>query len=111
MKFICLEILIVFFEGHYVLQKYFKRLKEVHFKRRLLKPYVETILAFGLNQLIEKPTKSTLCNVSLIDHILTNSKEKVSNYGVTSDEESDHEFSYCSRKTKILKQGSITLYL
>ena len=80
-------------------------------KRRLLKPYVETFLAFGLNQLIEKPTKSILRIVSLIDHILTNSSEKVSNYSVISDEVSDHEFSYRSRKTKILEQGSITLYL
>ena len=80
-------------------------------KRRLLKPYIETFLAFGINQLIENPTKSTLRTVSLIDHILTNLKEKVSSYGANSDEVSDHEFSYCSRKTKILKQGSITLYL
>ena len=48
-------------------EKYFKRLKEVHLKRRLLKSYVETFLAFGLNQLIEKPTKSSLCAVSLFD--------------------------------------------
>ena len=80
-------------------------------RRRLLKPYVETFLAFGLNQLIEKPTQSTLRIVSLIDHLLTNSSEKVNNYSVISDEVSDHEFSYCSRKTKILEQGSITLYL
>ena len=80
-------------------------------KHRLLKPYIETFLASGLNQLIEKPTKSTLRIVSLIDHILTNSSEKVSNYSVISDEVSDHEVSYHSRKTKILEQGSITLYL
>ena len=37
-----------------------------------------------LNQLTEKPTRSTLGTVSLIDHILTNSKERnyVRNYGV-----------------------------
>ena len=80
-------------------------------KPRLLKPYIETFLTSGLNQLIEKPTKLTLHIMSLIDHILTNSHEKVSNYRVISDEVSDHEFSYRSRKTKILKQGSITLYL
>ena len=92
--------------------KIFKRLKEIHLKHRLLKPYVETFLAFGLNQLIEKPTKSTLflCTVSLIDLILTNSK-KVSSYSVISDEVSNHELIYCSRKTRMLKQGSITLYL
>ena len=71
-------------------------------KLRLLKPYVETFLASGLNQLIEKPTKLTLRIVSLIDHILTNSNEKVSNYSVISDEISDHEFSYDQTETKIL---------
>ena len=80
-------------------------------KLRLLKLYVETFLASELNKLIEKPTKSTLHIVSLIDHILTNSSEKVSNYSVISDEVSDHECRYCSRKTKILEQGRITLYL
>ena len=65
----------LFFEGCYVLQKYFKRFKETQLKNRLLKPYVQTYLAFGLNQLIEKPKRSTLHTVFLIDHILTNSKE------------------------------------
>ena len=65
----------LFFEGCYVLQKYFKRFKEAQLKNRLLKPYVQTYLTFGLNQLIEKPKRSTLHTVFLIDHILTNSKE------------------------------------
>ena len=38
-----------------------------------------------------------------IDHILTNSKEKISNYGVISSEISDREFIYCTRKTKTVK--------
>ena len=71
-------------------------------KHRLLKPYIETFLASGLNQLIEKPTKSTLHVVSLIDHVLTNSNEKVSNYSVISDEISDYEFSYDQTETKIV---------
>ena len=52
MKFVYLEILILiyFFEGHYILKKYFKRLKEAQLK--YIKPYVETFLGFGLNQLI-----------------------------------------------------------
>ena len=41
----------LFFEGHYVLKKYFKKLKEAQLKHRLLKPYVEVFLAFGLYQL------------------------------------------------------------
>ena len=72
-------------------------------KHRLLRPYVETFLAFGLNQLIEKPTTSTLRTVSLIDHILTNSKEKIRDYGVISSGISDHDFIYCTRKKKTVK--------
>ena len=93
----------LFFEGHYALKKYFERLKEAHLKHRPLKPYVETFLVFRLNQLIEKPARSTLRTVSVIDHILTNSKEKVSNYGVISIGISDHDFIYCTRKTKTVK--------
>ena len=53
--------------------------------------------------------------MSLIDHILTNSKEKVRNYGVTSSGISDNEFIYCTWKTKTVKTGkhntvSITSY-
>ena len=61
----------LFSEGHYVLKKDFKRLKEAQLKHRLLKSYVETFLAFGLNQLIENSTRSTLHIASLIDHIST----------------------------------------
>ena len=95
----------LFFEEHYVLKKYFKRLKEAQLKHRILRPYAETLLAFGLNQLIEKPTRSTLRTVSLIDHILTNSKEKVRSYGVISSGISDYDFIYCTRKAKTFKTG------
>ena len=64
----------LFFEVYYVLKKSFKRLTESQLKHRLLKPYVETFLAFELNQLIEKPTSSSVHTVSLIDLILTNLK-------------------------------------
>ena len=74
-------------------------------KHRLLKPYVETFLAFGLNQLIEKPARSTLRTVSPIDHILTNLKEKVRKYGVISNGILDHDFIYCTRKIKTVKTG------
>ena len=74
-------------------------------KHKLLKPYVEIFLAFGLNQLIEKPTRWTLRTVSFIDHILINSKEKVSNYGLISNGILDRDFIYCTRKTKTVKTG------
>ena len=84
-------------------------------KHRLLKPYVGTFFAFGLNQLIENPTRSTLQTAPLIDHILTNSKAKVSHYGVIYNGISNHGLIYCIRKTKTVKTGkhettSITSY-
>ena len=90
----------LFFEGHYVQRKSFKRLKEAQLKHRLLKLYVETFIAFRLNQLIEKAKNLPLYTVSLIAHILTNSKENVRNYGVISNAISDHDLFYCTRKTE-----------
>ena len=43
--------------------------------------------------------------MSLIDHILTNSEEKVKNYGVISIGISEHDFICCTRKTKTIKTG------
>ena len=37
--------------------------------------------------------------------MITNSKEKVRNYGVISNGISDHDFIYCTRKTKTVKTG------
>ena len=92
-------------------EKKFKRLKETQLKPRLLKAYVETFLAFGLNQLIKKLTRSPLRTVSLIYHILTNSKEKVRNYRAIFSGISDHEFIYCTRKRKTVKTGEHKTYL
>ena len=49
--------------------------------------------------------------MSLINHILTNSKEKVKSYDVISNGTSDHDLIYCTRKTKTVKTGNITLSL
>ena len=43
--------------------------------------------------------------VSLIDHNLTNSREKVRDYGVIYSGISDHDFIHCTRKTKTVKTG------
>ena len=82
----------LFFEDHHLLKKSFKRDKESHLKYRLLKPYIETFLAFRSNQLKEKPTRSISRTTSLIDHILTNLNRKVSHYGVISSGISEHDF-------------------
>ena len=99
----------LFLEGHYVLKKKkFKSLVEAHLKYRLLNPYIKTILAFGLNQLMENSTRSTLSTVFVIDRILANPKEKVINYGAVSCGMSDHHIIYCAKKTKAVKIGKHT---
>ena len=74
-------------------------------KHRLLKPYGKNFLSFTLNLLIEKPTRSTMYTVSLIDDILTYPIEKVSHYDIISNGIPDHYFIYCTRKIKTVKTG------
>ena len=74
-------------------------------KARLLKPYLEICSTFGLTQLINKPTRSTLKTSSLLDHILKNSKESAIQHGVLSLVLSDHDFFFCTRKIKCFKSG------
>ena len=74
-------------------------------KHRLLKPDVETFLAFRLNQIMQKPTRLPLHIMYLIGHILTNLKEKVRKYGVISTGIADHDSIYCTRNIKSVKTG------
>ena len=67
------------------------------------KRYVEFCSFFGLKQLIKTPTRIT-CNTStLIDHIITNFADKVSQAGVIDIGISDHQLIYCTRKVNRLK--------
>ena len=43
----------LFAKGSYVLRKYLKTIQDAQLKHRLLKPYVQTFLVFGLNQQIQ----------------------------------------------------------
>ena len=53
--------------------------------------YKEFCSCFALIQLIEFPTRITKNSSSLIDHILTNAKEKVSNFRIIDTGLSDHQ--------------------
>ena len=64
----------------------------------LTKPYKEIFSLYGLKQLIESPTRITVTTSTLIDHILTNSHEKVSQSGVIDVSLSDHQIIFCTRK-------------
>ena len=52
----------------------------------------------GLKQLIDSPTRITEKTSSLLDHILTNAHEKISQSGVVNVGLSDHQMIYCTRK-------------
>ena len=62
------------------------------------KRYKEFCSMHGLKQLIDSPTRITEKTSSLLDHILTNSHDKVSQFGVVNAGLSDHQIIYCTRK-------------
>ena len=64
-----------------------------------IKQYNEFCSIYGLKQLINCPTRIT-CNTStLIDHILTNAQDNISQSVVINTAISDHNMIYCTRKT------------
>ena len=76
----------------------------------LFKKYNEFLSSFGLKQLITSPTRITCNTTSLIDHILTNTENKISQSGVIDTGLSDHQLIFCTRKLNKIKTGS-TKYL
>ena len=71
----------------------------------LVKKYEEFILTFGLKQLIQQPTRITSTSSSLIDHVLTNANDKISQSGILDIGLSDHQLIYCTRKLTKTKTG------
>jgi hypothetical protein len=63
------------------------------------KRYKEFCTMHGLKQLINSPTRVTENTSSLLDHILTNTYDKISEVGVIDAGLSDHQITYCTRKT------------
>ena len=69
----------------------------------MINRYGEFCQIHSLKQLITCPTRVT-CNTStLIDHILTNSSEKIFQSGVIDSRISDHRLIFCTRKVKRVK--------
>ena len=75
-------------------------------KPPLAKSYKEFCSLHGLTQIIDSPTRITEETSTLIDHIMTNSKEKIKQFGVLDVSLSDHQAIYFTRKA--LKQKSST---
>ena len=63
-----------------------------------IKAYREFCSLHGLKQLIKTATRITKKSSSLLDHVITNSNEKVGNSGVIDVGLSDHQMIFCSRK-------------
>ena len=73
-----------------------------------IKKYREFCALQGLTQIIKNTTRITEKSSSLLDHILTNSKEKISQSGILDIGISDHQLIFCTRKTLRPKTGEQT---
>ena len=71
--------------------------------KTLTKGYLDFCFSFFLEQLISIPTRVTSKTAILIDHVLTNSSQKVTQSGVIELGKSDHDYVHCIRKTPSLK--------
>ena len=59
---------------------------------------------YQLSQLIDEATRVTMTSASLIDHIVTNKPEKISDSGVIHTGISNHSLVFAIRKTHIIKK-------
>ena len=66
----------------------------------LISKYKEFCQSFFLTEIIKEPTRTTSNTVSLLDHILTNCAEKVSQKGVIDVGLSDYQLIFCTRKIR-----------
>ena len=65
----------------------------------LYKKYQNCLNMFNLKQIIDEPTRVTCSSKTLIDHIVVNSEEKISQSGVLPIGLSDHFLIYCTRNS------------
>ena len=67
--------------------------------------FVLLMLVQGAPNLIKEPTRITLKSSSLIDHVVTNTPEKISQSGVLHTGISDHNLVYAIRKNRIFQKA------
>ena len=70
-----------------------------------IRQYKQFCSLHGLKQLILNPTCITENTSTLLDHVLTNSHDKVSQSGVVDVGISDHQLTYCTRKISRTKSN------
>ena len=63
-----------------------------------IKRYKEFCSLHGIEQLLTLPTRITKNSSSLLDHVLTNSADRISQFGIVNVGLSDHQLIYCTRK-------------
>ena len=63
-----------------------------------IKQYKEFCSLHGIEQLLTLPTCITKNLLSLLDHVLTNSADRISQFGIVNVGLSDHQLIYCTRK-------------
>ena len=71
----------------------------------LVNNYKEFCQKFSLTKIIKETIRITCSTSTLLDHILTDSSEKVSQKGVIDVRISDHQLIYCTRKIKRTKHN------
>ena len=71
----------------------------------LTKHYSQLLKTNGFKQIINDPTRITDTTESLLDHILVNTPNRISQSGVISKGISDHDMIYCTRKHFKEKSG------
>jgi hypothetical protein len=74
--------------------------------------YKEFCSLHGLKQLITSPTRVTENTSTILDHVLTNSQDRVSQSGVIDIGLSDHQLIFCTRKIvrpKVYEHNYITI--
>ena len=77
----------------------------------LTRSYLEFCFTHSLEQIITRPTRITDQTATLIDHILTNSPDKVSQSGIIDLGLSDHYLIYCTRKTSLPKSHEHEIFV
>ena len=66
----------------------------------LISKYKEFCQSFFLTEIVKEPTRTTCNTAPLLDHILTNCAEKVSQKGIIDVGLSDHQLIFCTRKIR-----------
>ena len=71
----------------------------------LLNEYKEFYQTFSLTEIIKEPNRIACSISTLLDHILTNCSENVSQKGVIDVGISDHHLIHCTRKVKRIQHN------